>query len=1450
SARDLEFTYQYSAFGIPDIAYKRGLGEDTVIAPYATGLAAMVDPKAAAANFAIMAAMGGRGAYGWYEALDFTRARLPKDDKVAIVRAYMAHHQAMIIVAIGDALHDGIMRERFHTEPMVQATELLLQERMPRDVSVARPTLRDITPVKVGSSVPPMQRRYHSPHSRLPHTHLLSNGRYAVMLTNAGSGYSRWRDLAVTRWREDVTRDCWGSYIFLKDVASGALWSAGHQPIGAEAESYEVAFSEDRAEFVRRDGRITTTMEVAVSPEDDGEVRRITLVNLGNRPRDIEITSYSEIVLAPDAADIAHPAYSKMFVQTEYVAQADALLATRRRQAPAEEQPWAAHVAVVEGEAAGDTQFETDRARFLGRGQGIRTPVSIIDGWPLSNTTGTVLDPIFSLRKRVRIPAGATVRVAFWTLIAPSREEVLALVEKHSHAAGFERALTLAWTQAQVQLHHLGITPDEAHLFQRLANRVIYADPTMRPPSNLLMRGLRERTLLWSLGISGDLPIVLLRFEESEDLEILRQLLRAQEYWRLKQLAVDLVLLNERASSYIQDLQSSVEALVRASQVQRADAGTRGMVFSLRTDLVPLPARELLQSAARVVLLGRRGSLSEQLVRLDRPGAPALIAAPKPIAARTPAPRSEAATPARPELEFFNGVGGFSAHGTEYVTVLENRQTTPAPWINVIANPVFGFQVSAEGGGYSWSGNSKENQITPWSNDPVGDAPGEILYLRDEESGAVWTPTALPIREPDDSYTARHGHGFSRFEHSSQGISLELLQYMPVNDPVKISRLKLHNTTDRIRRLSVTAYVEWVLAASRSASAIFIGTESDAETKVLFARNPWNEETGSRVTFLDMAGRQTSWTGNRAEFLGRNGTPERPAALQQALELSNKTGAGFDPCGAMQTHLELKPNGITEIVLFLGEAADKAEAQALIAKYRAADLDVVLAEVTKLWDDALGAVQVKTPDRAMDLLLNGWLLYQTLCCRLWARTGFYQASGAYGFRDQLQDVMALLVARPDLAREHLLRASGRQFVEGDVQHWWLPPGGRGVRTRFSDDRVWLPYCVAHYLAVTGDQAILDEEQPFLDGAVLKPGELESFFLPGQSEKSASVYEHCALALDTSLATGQHGLPLMGTGDWNDGMNRVGVEGKGESVWLGWFLFDAIMAFAPQAEARGQTDRAKAWRDHAETLRNALEQNAWDGDWYRRGYFDDGSPLGSVSNSECRIDSIAQSWAVMSKAADRARAGRAMDAVDKYLIRRDDAVALLFTPPFDHTASDPGRIKGYPPGLRENGGQYTHGAVWSIIAYAMLGNGDKAAELFALLNPVNHTNTRAALHRYRTEPYVMAGDVYSTAPHVGRGGWTWYTGSSGWMYRAGIESILGFHLRGEKLEMDPCIPRAWPGFEIVFRYRSARYVIMVENSSGAGRGVSRCEVDGIAVDIAAGIALKDDGNTHRVRIVLG
>jgi cyclic beta-1,2-glucan synthetase len=1448
NARDLNLIYQYSNFGVPGLGLKRGLSEDVVVAPYATALAAMIDAEAAAENFARLNDAGASGRYGFYEALDFTATRVPEDHRVAVVRAYMAHHQGMSLVALANVLHDGVMRERFHGDPRMQATELLLQERTPRDILVARPRVEEVRAVaNVRDIVPPIVRRFTSAHDPTPAVHLLSNGRYVVMITAAGSGYSHWRNLAVTRWREDRTRDAWGTYVFLRDAHSGQVWSAAYQPSGVEPDSYEAAFSEYHIEIRRRDGAIATTLEVVVSPENDAEVRRVSITNLGARDREIELTSYAEVVLTTDAADHAHPAFSNLFVQTEFVSELGGLLATRRPRSPDEPRVWAAHVLVTEGECVGDLQCETDRARFLGRGRGIRTPMSVIDGYPLSNTVGPVLDPIFSLRRRVRLTPGATARLTFSTLIASSRDEAVALVDEYRDPVSFERAATLAWTQAQVQLRHLGIDPDEAYLFQELASHILYSDPGVRPSAAVLARNTQGPSALWQYGISGDIPIVLVRIDEPEDQGIVRQLLRAHEYWRMKQLAVDLVILNEQGTSYVQDLQAALEAHVRGGQSRLQSEGDKpsGGVFVLRGDLISAEDRTLLQTAARAVLLSRRGSLTEQVIR--QRSEPAALRLPR----RRPEPKpSDVMTP-RPDFEFFNGLGGFDANGREYVTILGEGQWTPAPWINVIANPSFGFQVSESGSGYTWSLNSRENQLTSWSNDPVSDPPGETIYIRDEDSGELWGPTVLPIREEAWPYTARHGQGYSRFEHTSHGIALELLQFVPLDDPIKISRLTIENHSTRSRRLSVTAYVEWVLGVSRSGSAPFVVTEVDPETKTMLARNSWNSEFNGRVAFADLGGRQTAWTGDRTEFLGRNGTIDHPLSLERGDRLAGKVGAGLDPCAALQTTVELAAGGRVEIVFFLGEAASTEEALALIARYRAADVDEILHRVMEHWDDILGSVQVTTPDRAMNIMLNRWLLYQTLACRVWARAAFYQAGGAYGFRDQLQDVMALVGTKQDVARAQLLRAAERQFVEGDVQHWWHPPSGRGVRTRISDDLLWLPYAVLHYLEVTGDAGLLDEVIPFLDGPTLANGENESYFAPRVSTQRGTLFEHCARALDRSLGVGSHGLPLIGAGDWNDGMNRVGSAGKGESVWLGWFLHTLLWEFARLADRRGEDKRAETWRVHVSALKASLELQAWDGEWYRRAYFDDGTPLGSATNTECQIDSIAQSWGVISGAAEPARGARAMAAVEKHLVRRADRLILLFTPPFDNASPDPGYIKGYLPGVRENGGQYTHAAIWSVLAFAALGDGDKAGEFFSLLNPINHANSRAGASRYKVEPYVVAADIYAERPHSGRGGWTWYTGSAGWMYRAGIEWILGLRLRRSELHFDPCIPRAWRSFKIIFRYHSSRYEIIVENPYGVARGVVSIQLDGKSV--ASGtrhIQLSDDGATHHVRVVLG
>ena len=1277
-----------------------------------------------------------------------------------------------------------------------------------------------------------------------PRTHVLSNGNYSVMVTAAGSGYSRWRDLALTRWREDPTCDPFGYYVFLRDAADGRVWSAGYQPVGCEPDSYNAAFFEDRAEITRRDGSILTSTEILVSPEDDAEVRRVSVTNEGNRTREIELTTYAEMVLAASAADSAHPAFSKLFVLTDFSAESGTLLATRRARDSGEPAVWVALTSALQGEAVGPLQFETDRARFVGRGADLRNAVSIVDARPLSNTVGTVLDPVLALRHRVKIAPGKTARIAFWLGVAPSRAEALALVGKYRDTAAFERVKALARTHAEAQLRALGLEFEEAEQFQRLANRVLYADSSLRASRGTLENNRLGQSALWPFGLSGDLPIVLVSIDSENDVGIVKQLLRAQDYWRLKQLHVDLVVLNERPPSAAPGLQEALDAVIGASR-NREDLPKYGKTFLLRADLMPSPSRDLLLTAARAVLNAGRGALSDQL-------GPSGETDPVP---RRPLRNVNEATPdavprAAPPLEFFNGLGGFAAEGREYVVTLGEGQWTPAPWINVVANAEFGFLASADGCGSTWSLNAQQNQLTPWSNDPVSNAPAEAIYIRDEDTGHLWTATPLPIREPSSAYVVRHGFGYSRFEHASHGIELDLLQFVPLEDSIKVSRLKIVNRSADARQLSVTHYLDWVLGNQRSKTAPFIVTEIEPKTAALLARNPWGTDLSSRIAFMDMAGRQRACTADRAEFLGRHGSLAEPAALLQSNPLSNRAGGGMDPCGAMQTAVTLRPGEAAELTFLLGEEASSAAAVALIERYRALDLDAALKEVTDFWDQTLGAIQVKTPDRSMDIMVNGWLLYQTLGCRVWARTAFYQSSGAYGFRDQLQDVMALVVSRPKIAREHILRAAARQFEAGDVQHWWLPTSGQGVKTRVSDDRVWLAFVVAHYLEVTEDFEVLEQQVPFLAGDPLPPEAHESFSAP-EPKAMGTLFDHCVRALDSSLAIGSHGLPLFGTGDWNDGMNRVGAAGRGESVWLGWFLYAALLKFAPIAERRGQSAAAAVWRKHAFALQQAIEREAWDGDWYRRGYFDDGTPLGSVASDECRIDSIAQSWAVISGAAERERAVRAMSAVDSQLVSRSDGLVKLFTPAFDRTRHDPGYIKAYPPGIRENGGQYTHAAMWSTLAFALLGDGDRAGELFSILNPINHASTRAAIHRYKVEPYVVCADVYSSPQHVGRGGWTWYTGSAGWMYRTAVEGILGIRLRGGILSIDPCIPRGWPGFEITYKHGRSRYRIAVENPRGVSTGVSRATLDGREMPgTPCEITLVDDGTYHYGRIILG
>jgi len=1444
NVRDLHLNYQYGPFGVPGLGLKRGLIEDLVVAPYATMLALSVDPAASMSNLRRLQKEGALGPYGFYESIDYTAERLPEGQKSVLIRAFMTHHQGMSLVSLANVLHEELGPRRFHSDPAVQATELLLQERIPVGVPAAHPRAEEVLTGRVMQFQPgAITRIYESADLDTPRTQLLSNGTYSVMITTAGSGYSQCEDNAVTRWREDVTRDNWGAFIYLRDVRSGAVWSAGHQPVRRKAQAYHVAFSEDKADFRRVDSGISTRMEVVVSAEDNAEVRRISLTNHSSRTREIELTSYAEVVLASPNADAAHQAFSNLFIETEFIAGENALLAHRRQRSSDERPIWGVHVVVAEGEQVGGVQYETDRGRFLGRGRTPDNPIAVMEDRPLSNTTGAVLDPVFSLRRRVRVLPNTTVRCAFSTAVARSREEALALADKYHDPNIFERELRLAWTKAQVEMSHLKVDAEEAHLFQRLAARILYSDPSLRPTPYVLALNTRAQSSLWAYGISGDLPIVVVRINKAADMRTVKKLVRGHEYLHYKGLRIDLVILNDTPTDYLQLLHQDLDNTIRTSGLQGLQDKPGG-VYLRRSDHMPEADRILLHAVARVVIVAERGSFEEQI---ERPRVEEPL--PPPFVPRLPSQTYPELIVPPPDLAFFNGLGGFHQGGREYVTLLGAEQWTPAPWSNVIGNAVdFGFQISETGGSCTWSLNSHENRLTPWSNDAISDPPGEAVYLRDEDSGTVWSVTPLPIREREP-YIIRHGQGYSVFEHTSHGVSQELLVFAPLDAPVKISLLRLRNRTPRKRRFSVTNYNELVLGVARPSSAPYVITEIDQAASTIFAKNPFNNEFADRVAFASTSEQISSATCDRKEFLGRNSSVESPAALKR-LSLAGRDGAGLDPCAAIQVIVELAPHEAREVIFLFGEAESKEAAQSVVNTFRqSGNVNAAFEKVLGHWDELLGTVEVHTPDAALDTMLNRWLLYQALSCRIWARTAFYQSGGAFGFRDQLQDVMALVYSSPKIARKQILLAAAHQFKEGDVQHWWHPPSGRGVRTRISDDLLWLPFVTAFYVNVTGDASVLDEVVPFLEQAVLAPDQQENYTQPEISQETAPIYEHCARALDRSLAVGEHGLPLMGSGDWNDGMNRVGQEGKGESVWLGWFLYTTLAAFSPHVEARKQKMRGNRYHKHMENLRKALEEKAWDGDWYRRAYFDDGTPLGSARNEECRIDSIAQSWSVISGASDPYRMGRAMAAIEEYLIRRGDGLVILFTPPFDKGNLDPGYIKGYVPGVRENGGQYTHAAIWTMIAYSMLGDGERAGELFSLLNPINHSSTRAGLHKYKVEPYVAVGDVYAVPPHNGRGGWTWYTGSAGWMYRAGLESILGFKLQHDRLEIEPCVPRWWHDFEITYRRGRAVYRIKVENPLGVNRGVVSVEVDGTDQKDKA-ITLIDDEKTHNVRVVMG
>jgi len=1466
---NIDMHYQYRAFGAPGLGLKRGLAEEYVVAPYASLLSLSVDPFSSIENLKRIERKGGFGLHGFYDALDFTPSRLNSGESHKVVKSYMVHHHGMGLIALENFMNDNLIQEYFHADPRIQGCELILQERVPRGVPIKEPHPIEVE-LEPGEQEAVQKIVEHAGMGELdtspPRLHILSNGNFSTLLTHTGTGSSQCNGVTLNGWEPDPTVDPLGVFVYIKDLKSGKFWSAGHQPVKRKPDRYDSWFHNGKMVTSRVDEWIETTTEVCVSPDYPIELRKITLTNYSEKERELEVTSYAEVVLNQSKDHNAHPAFSKLFIQTEYLAEHHALLAKRRPRSDKESPMWMVHT------FAGDDsdnltdplQYETERSKFIGRGRTLSHPKAMDSDSRLDCSLGNVSDPIMSLRKKIKLGPGEKVIFAFGLGYAKSEQEAIHMADMYDNSLSVFRAFDLADVYSSVELNHIGINSREAHYFQKLASHLIYSNSKFRADSSILMQNRKKQQDLWAYGISGDLPLVVFKIDQTDQIKHLKKMLKAHAFWRQRGLQSELLILNDHAPSYADEVQEAIYQLIESSS-ERGLINKYGGIFVHRTDKIPPEDLMLVQTVAHAQFrhkLPAREDLILQGVDTQSWMNEGVENDYKPV----PVEFNDEIDERKPEenLRFFNGFGGFSEDGKEYRIQINidpetNRHSfPPAPWVNILSNPDFGTLVSERGAGYTWSENSRENKITTWSNDPVLDTHSEAFFIRDNERKIFWSPAPGPV-PGNGNYEAVHGFGHTTFHHKSAGLKQELTHFVPLSDSVKISRLTIENVDRKSCSLSLFRYLDTVLGVSRKSSSRYVTSHFMNEMQSLFSRNFYNNEFAGRVAYSGVYmpdyEDEVFYTTERENFIGRNRSLNNPIAVGKNKNLDNRIDVGSDPCAALQFDLNLEKGEKRVIYFFDGEAKSEVEAKKVLSEYRDVEkAESALSSVIDFWSDKIGRVQVETPDKSIDLMVNGWLTYQNLSSRMWGRTAYYQAGGAFGFRDQLQDSMALLYVDPALTRTQILLHASKQFEEGDVLHWWHPPTGRGIRSKITDDRLWLPYVTDHYIRVTGDRDILNEEISYITARSLEDDEHEVYLTPQVTEKTGSLYEHCCKAIDISLQFGQHGLPLIGAGDWNDGMNRVGEEGRGESVWLGFFIYITLDRFIPICKKMDDTDRAERYKKTASELKKRLNDAGWDGEWYLRAYYDDGTPLGSVQNEECKIDAISQAWAVISGVATDERAQKALQSAENHLVSEPEGIIRLLTPPFDKTEKNPGYIKGYIPGVRENGGQYTHAALWLIKAMAELGRGEKAVNYLNMVNPINHASTFDKCLQYKVEPYVVAADVYGEPPLTGMGGWTWYTGSGGWMYRVMLESVLGFRIEGKQIILKPAISKSWKSYTI--RYKpddiGTEYIIKIENRDGLESGKLAGQVDGEEFSqdkIMAKIKILNDGKTHRVELIM-
>ncbi len=1440
---DNQANYQYGPFGVSRMRLQPSLKPVRVVAPYATLLALGTCPQKALANIQRLFRVGAGAQYGLYEALDFNSPDPTAMSDHSTVKSFMTHHLGMSLAAIDNMLNENILQTRFHHDPMIRANEILLEERFTSPMV----TIASIGyTIDVESEEPAreeMQSRIiNTVHTPVPIAHVLCNGHFQMMMTSEGYGFCAFDHIRINRWRPDRSYGG-GTYVYIREPATGRLWSAAFAPVNIRPDSYQTIFSHDKVEIKRKDGPISTLTEVTVSPVDPLEIRRVTLTNHGTRTTLLEITSYLEAVADDPAADMSHPAYGKLFIETQFMPERSLLIARRRPKSDQDRTGYVLHLVRTEAELSSPVRYETSRQDFIGRGGSNAAPEALMPGNNLIGKGGASIDPIMSLQVGVSVIAGRSVSVSFVTGYCPSMNALLNLCDKLAVRLSDEDIFKLARTSSLLEIEYFKIRSVQLNAIQNLVGAIYCPTNAFREGTDDLMRNTLGQSGLWRFGVSGDRPVMLFRISELKDRSTLKEVLLAYEFLRLQKVRTDLIILNEAEGGYDDSIQQMI--FEETSQVRVFEHSlTRLGIYVIRACQISLEEKTLLLAASRIIFTPQTGIYFRKVRFAEPEPAPGQIIRLTAGNHSTSHGGGPGDYSGEPVPEFFNGIGGFGRDGREYEIRLNGKTRTPAPWINVITNGRFGFQVSEIGSGYTWAGNSRENKLTVWSNDPVLDPPSEVLYVRNNQTGVVVSPCALKPGT-DGTYRVRHGFGYSVFSRRNADLDLSVTVFAASEDSLKLMILTIENKTTEPADVRTALYAQWVLGAFRELTERFIITEYQSDSQILTARNTYRPEKDKGFAYLFADRQIIGFTGDRESFVGEQGSIYYPAGLL-GPDLPAKVGAGLDPCGVIACDVRVAPMSRESMVFGLGYASDAAGARETAELYRKQGRALAeFSKVRQFWDKIPGNVTIRTPNRAMDILMNGWLMYQIVACRLMARAAFYQCGGAYGFRDQLQDVLAVMDHDSGITRSHILLCCSRQFVEGDVQHWWHHPDGPGVRTRISDDLLFLPYAVAKYVRHTADASVLQETPPYLETEALEPGQHERISETVVSRKRGDVYEHCVLAIDRACRFGQHGLPLIGGGDWNDGMNAVGKEGKGESVWLGWFLYHVLDLFVPICITRGDRERTDRYRRTMTALKDSLEKHAWDGQWYLRAFFDNGKPMGCARNEECRIDSISQSWAVISKAADRQRASIALRSAQRLLISQEEGIIRLLTPPFDRGENNPGYIGGYNPGIRENGGQYTHAAVWMAIAFCELGEPEEAYRLINMLNPIHATADFRLVSRYQNEPYVMTADVYDGYPNIGKGGWSWYTGAAAWMYRAILTHLLGLEREGEYLVFSPQRASPFDRYQIEYRYRSTIYEISFEKQYGDEEAVV-VFFDG-KKQKSQRIKLEDESTVHHIEV---